>query len=405
MTTNSPAPHSSRSAFDFVVTSGVITSDKPTNGLVAIPAPNPNQMNRVVGFLPSGEKVVVAQRPGKGGMDFNKILGGKVFAVAADALSPVYEKDKDQKPTKTIKVENGLPLYSTSGFYTLSTKDYPALSVQEVYARVLPTGEQMLLVHKNAIDNRQTLTLSSDLDLDILTDFLVAALDDSQNLVSQFDADVNRKRERGIRRAKEDAEEASEEFEGPEFQELAVSKKDGNALALLAWRLENGTIGDAVIVRETEGLDDADRPVTKYLEAREAVDLFLTSDAYHLLSDELSNGRAVQLVFAIGHLMRSSVSFRRKVQNVLAEPADKVLYGDGAYIRGVTKNWSRSIVVLMNSQHPNFPKADYDAHHYVAAPRQAEMGMKKKADGSGWAPPEVVSYDLRALLLGEAHSA
>lgn len=392
-------PHSSHAQFDFVATSGILRSERPTKPLEAIAAPNPNQMNRIIGYLPDGQKVVVSQRPGRGGMDFTKLMGGKVFAVAADALSPVYEKGEDKKPTNVIKKEDGLPLYSASGFYSLSTKDYPALSLMECYARVLPGGEQVLLVTTDAIANKQTLRLESDFDLDVLTDFLVAALDDNNNLVAGFDAEINKKRERESRRAREDAEAAGETFEGPEFLELSVSKKDGNPLALLAWKHEDGSLHDAVVVRETEGLDDADRPVTKYLTSREAVDHFQGTEAFAQLNHELRNGRAVSLSFAVGHLMRCSVSFRKKVVNVAAEPADKVLYGDAAYIRGVLSNWARSIVVLMNSQHPSFPRADYDAHHYVAAPRQAEIGMKKKPDGSGWLPPQVVSYDLRALLL------
>jgi len=395
-----PKTHSSHAQFDFVAISGVIRSEKPNKGLEAVMASNPNQQNRIIGYLPDGVKVVVAQRPGRGGMDFTKLMGGKVFSVAADALSPVYEKGEDKKPTKNIKMEGGLPLYSSSGFYTLSTKDYPALGVMECYARVLPGGEQVLLVATDAITNKQTLRLESDFDLDVLTDFLVASLDDANNLVACYDEEINKKRERESRRAKEDADAANEPFEGPAFKELSVSKKDGNPLALLAWSTAAGEVRDAVIVRETEGLDDADRPVTQYLSAREAVDLFQTTEAFAELNDELRNGRAVSLAFAVGHLMRSSVSFRKKVVNTAAEPADKVLYGDAAYIRGVTTSWARSIVVLLNSQHPGFPRADYDSHFYVAAPRQAEIGMKKKPDGSGWLPPQVVSYDLRGLLLG-----
>lgn len=391
--------HSSHAQYDFVATSGILRSEKPSKGLEAIIAPNPNVLNRIIGYMPDGTKVVVSQRPGRGGMDFTKLMGGKVYSVAADALSPVYEKGADNKPTKKIKIEDGLPAYSSSGFYTLSTKDYPALSVMDCYARVLLGGEQVLLVTTDAIANKQTLQLASDFDLDVLTDFLAAALDDSHNLVVCYDEEINRKRERDSRRAREDAEEASEPFEGPAFKELAVSKKDGNPMALLAWRTADGEVYDAVIAREVDGLDDADRPVTNYISAREAVDQFQTTESFAHLNHELSNGRPVYLAFAVGHMMRCSVSFRKKVQNTLAEPADKFLYGDAAYIRGVTASWGRSIVVLMNSQHPGFPRADYEAHHYVAAPRQAEIGMKKKADGSGWQPPQVVSYDLRALLM------
>jgi len=67
--------------FDLVVRSTLVRSEKANKGLDTLPAPNPNQMNRIIGYLPDGTKVVIAQRPGKGGMDFNKIMGGKVFAV------------------------------------------------------------------------------------------------------------------------------------------------------------------------------------------------------------------------------------------------------------------------------------------------------------------------------------
>lgn len=350
--------HSSRDKFDIVSISGVIRSEKPTKALEAIAAPNPNQMNRVVGYLPDGKKVIVAQRPGRGGMDFTKLLGGKVFAVAADALSPVFEKDKDGKATKTQKTEDGVPLYSSSGFYTLSTRDYPALGILECYARVLPGGEQVLLVSTESIDNKQSIQLDSEFDLDMLTDYLIAALDDTHNLVSSFDTDINKKREREMRRAREDAEAAGETFEGPEYKELAVSKKDGNPLALLAWKSQDGQVHDAVIVREVEGLDEVDRPTIHYLTPAEAVERFQQTPAFASLADELRECRPVGLTFAIGHLMRCSVSFRKKVVNTAAEPADKVLYGDAAYIRGASANWVRSIVVLMNSQHPGFPRQD-----------------------------------------------
>jgi hypothetical protein len=54
--------------------------------------------------------------------------------------------------------------------------------------------------------------------------------------------------------------------------------------------------------------------------------------------------------------------------------------------------WCKALVSIMHSQHPGFPRADYDAHHYVAALRQAEVGMNKRADGSGWEPPAAIRY-------------
>jgi len=385
--------------FEFVATSVIIRGEKPTKGIEALASANPHQMNRIVGYLPSGEKVMVAHRAGKGGMDFTKLMGGKVYAVAADAVSAVMEKDDKGKSTRVQKKEDGLPLYSSSGFYTLSSKEYPAMALFEAYARVLPGGEQMLLVTDEALAQRQTLTLDSEFDLEMLTDFMVAALDDSANLVAEYDVQVNRKREVGLRRAREDAAERDETFEGPEFQDCAVSKKDGNPMAMLVWRLADGSVDSTVVVREAEGIDEVDRPMMRYMTPPEAVQHFEASPAYRRIQDELAAGRQVFIAMAVGHVMRCSVSFRRKVQATLAEPAEKILYGDGAFIRGVANTWAKSIVGILHSQHPNFPREDYPTHHYVAGLRQAEVGMSKKPDNSGWLPPQVVPYDLEAMVL------
>lgn len=332
-------------------------------------------------------------------MDFSKLIGGKVYALAADAMSPVMEKTPEGRSTKTQKVEDGLPLYSASGFYVLSTKDYPALKLFEAFARVLPGGEQILLVTPDALAHRQTLPLDSEFDLDMLSDLLTAALDDSANLVAEFDPQINKRRQTLIRRAREDAEESNSSFEGPEFQECSVSKKDGNPMALLVWQTSDGATDSTVIVREAEALDEVERPVMNYMSASEAVAHFQASEAYQRLLTELEAGRRVTMAFAVGHVMRASVSFRRKVQNVLAEPQDKPLYGDAAFVRGVCQSWTRAIVGILHSQHPAFPREDYPVHHYVAGLRQAEMGMAKRADGSGWQPPKVVEYDIQTMVL------
>lgn len=384
--------------FDFVVRSTVLRSEKPNKGLEAHLAPNPNQMNRLIGYLPDGTKVVVAQRHGRGGMDFNKLMGGKVFAVAADAISPVFEKDKDQKPTKNIKQEDGMPLYSSSGFYTLSTRDYPALDILEGFATLLNRGEQVVIITNQQLKAVQKMTLESELDLELVGSVFGEALSDENNLVAVFDADINKKRRRGIERAKEEAEDSGEAYSGVEFKELAVSKKDGNATLVLAWRVGNGPIKNTLVPREAEALDDADRPIMRYLSAPEAVERFTQSESFRSIQAELEAGNPVQLAFVSGHLMRTSVSFRRKVENVLAAPADKPVFGDAVYIHGALTGWCRTMAALMHSLHPNFPQADYEAHHYVAAPRQAEVGMSKKADGSGWQPPRVINYDIGQVL-------
>ena len=395
-------PHnfSSKSSFDFVVRTEIVRGEKANRGIEALPSTNPHQMNRITGYLSDGTKVMIAQREGRGGMDFNKLMGGKVFAVAADAFSPVKEKGEDGKPAGAQKTEDGLPLYSSSGFYSLSTKDYPALDIRETFMRILPSGEQMLLVTPEALEHRQTLTISSDLDLELLMEMLAGALDDSANLVAEHDTAINKKRELALRRAREDAEEAGEEFGGPAFEPCLVSKKDGNPLALLVWRYENGKADQATIARETEVLDpDTNRTALKFMTNKEAVEHFQEGDAFRRLNDEVASGRNVQLTYVVGHIMRCSVSFRRKAQEVFARPSDKPLYGDAAFISGARSGWVLAVVSILHSQHPKFPREDYNVHHYVATAHQAEIGMRKKPDGSGWLPPEGVTYDLRSLML------
>lgn len=386
--------------FDLVVRSTIIRSEKPNKGLEAIQAATQHQMNRIIGFLPDGTKAIIAQRPGRGGMDFNKILGGKVFAVAADGTSPVFEKDKDGKPTKTQKVEDGLPLYSSSGFYMLSSKEYPALDMAEYYSVLRNEGEQVILVSDAQLKNVEHIVLESDMDLEM--DFKVkalAALADDQNLVSRFDSGINNKRRRGIERARDDAQDAGEAYQGVEFKDLVVSPKDGNPAIIAYWQVEGEKFERALILRERPLDVESPHGAMEYLDNQGAWDEFCTTPGYARISSALDAGKKVTLHFVQAHVMRTSVSFRRKVVNVMAEPADKPQYGDAVYIKGALKGWCRAIVGILHSQHPNFPQADYEAHHYVATVRQAEIGMSKKADQQGWLPPMSVATDLFSLVL------
>lgn len=384
--------------FDLVVRSTIVRSEKANKGLDTLPAPNPNQMNRIIGYLPDGTKIVIAQRPGKGGMDFNKIMGGKVFAVAADGISPVFEKDKEGKATKTVKQEDGLPLYSSSGFYLMSSKEYPALDMLDAYTKLLNRGEQVALVTAAQLKATDKLVLESELDLEMMGATLLELLADSHNLVARFDADANKKRRRGIDRAKEEAEDAGEPFSGVAFKEVAVSKKDGNPLVVLSYRVVGSAeVQTLQVLREAEMVNedyDDGRTFTKYFTPEEALDALVQSKPYQQLAQLVDSGKAVEVAMTQGHLMRTSVSFRRKAENVLAAGTDKPLFGDAVYIHGALTNWCRGLVSILHSMHPNFPSADYDAHHYVVAVRQAEVGMSKKADGSGWTPPKVIPVPL-----------
>lgn len=385
--------------YELTIRSAVLRSDKPNKGLEAIASNNPNQMNRLIAYLPDGTKVMVAQRPGKGGMDFNKLLGGKVFMVAADGFSPVFEKGEDKKPTKVQKKEDGLPLYSASGFYLLSSKEYPALDVIEAYTLLADKGTLVHLLTAEQLAARQVAVLESEFDWELMQPGLLEALGDANNLVARFDADINKKRKRGIERFKEECEDSGEKYEGVEFAELAVSKKDGNAVLVYAWSTEGGAVQSGAITRQADIITEEGKLITAYFSAEEALEHFMKTPEGKRLATALESGKPVRFGFAQGHVMRTSVSFRRKAENVLAAGTDKPLYGDAVYVHAGLKGWVKGLVTLMHSQHPNFPQADYDAQHYVGAPRQAEVGMDKKTDGSGWVPPQAPEYDIARALL------
>lgn len=382
--------------FDFIVRSTILRGEKPVAALKAIEAATPHQMPRVIGYLPDGTKAMIAQRPGRGGMDFTKLMGGKVYAVAADGTSPVYEKDGDGKATKVQKMEEGLPLYSSSGFYLLSSKEYPALEIGEYFTLLREKGAQAVLVSDAQMAAAQSFPVDSELDFELLSSAAIDALGDAHNLVTKFDADINRKRRRGIERARDDAQDNNEAYEGAIFAELAASKKDGNPALVAFWQAEGKAPESTLILRETVVLDDGERAVTQYLDPTQAWDFFTQSAEYKSILQLLDAGVPVQFGFIQAHVMRTSVSFRRKVENVLAAPPEKPAFGDAVYILGALKSWCRGIGAIMQSQHPNFPAADYDAHHYVVALRQSEVGMNKKADKSGWSAPQMVYSNLLA---------
>lgn len=386
--------------YELTIRSVVLRGEKANKALDAVQAPNPNQMHRVTAFMPDNQQVVVAQRPGKGGMDFNKLLGGKVYAVAADGMSPVFEK-KDGKATKVQKQEDGKPLYSSSGFYLLSSKDYPALDIFEAYTLLDEKGEHVLALTETQLAARQRQVLSSELDFDLLQMALKDGLDDKLNLVSRNDEAMNRKRRRGIEAAQNEALDADEKYAGVAFKELAVSKKDGNPF--VAYAFQNGDEQRYGFILRRVDIEDPDRDdgriITKYLSPEEAVDAFSQTENGIELARLLAAETEVVFSFVQGHEMRTSVSFRRKVENVLAAPPEKTQFGDGVYIVSALAQWTKAIVGTMFSMHPTFPLADYDSHHYVVGLRQAEIGMNKKPDGSGWIPPKALSYDIPAALL------
>jgi hypothetical protein len=379
--------------FKFIVQSTILRGEKANKPLEAIEAATPHQMNRLIGYLPDGTKAVIAQRPGKGGMDFTKLMGGKVFAVAADGTSPVFEKDSEGKPTKNQKHEDGLPLYSSSGFYLLSSRDYPALDLGEYFTLLRENGSQVLMISDAQVANAQKVLLDSEFDLELVGASAQEALSDHNNLVTRFDEGINRKRRRAIERAQEEAQDAGEDYTGVAFKELSASKKDGNPALVAFWQIGGNHIQSTVILREILILDAGERPVTQYVDAAQAWEQFTATLDYQSIVAALNEGTPVTFGFVPAHAMRTSVSFRRKVENVMAAPTEKAQFGDAVYIQGAMRGWCRGIVGIMQSQHPNFPAADYEAHHYVVAVRQAEVGMNRTQDNTSWLPPQIIHVD------------
>lgn len=386
--------------YQLVVRSKIIRGEAPNKPVDAQPSPNPNQMNRLIGYLDDGQKVCVAQRHGKGGMEFNKLLGGKVFAVAGDGMSPIFEKDKNGQATKVQKTENGLPAWSSSGFYLLSSKEYPALDLFVAYSLLLEKGEKVALITDAQLSDTEVIPLSSELDLDLLEAVFEQLLGNDRNLVARFDEGVNKRRDRGIRRAKEEAEDNEQEYAGVAYAPLAVSKKDGNPFVLLAWASTSGASGTARILREKEVILDG-KVVTQYYTPEEALAVFKSSAEYAALERTLQQ-EEVHVAYTQGHIARTSVSFKKKVQNYLAAPVPPA-YGDAVFIKAALEHWTSSIVTLMYSQHPGFPLSDYDSNHYVAACRQAEVGMDK--EGTAWSKPVALTYSLEAFLMSKAREA
>lgn len=397
--TNAAQHLAASKTFDFAVASAIIQSEKPNKGLDARVAANANLMHRLTGFLPDGTHVAVAQRPGRGGMDFNKIVGGKVYAVAADGFSPVFEKGTDGKPSKTQKVEDGLPLYSASGFYMLSSKEYPALKITTTYALLQDGGARALLLSDGQLENQKSVVLESDQEWSTLEQSLTAALSDRKNFMARFDVDVNKKRQRGISRAREEVEDAGDTYAGVEFKELSVSPKSGSPFVFLVWTTGQAQ-GHAIIARQGDVVDrETGMLRTTYFDPEQAVNHFKNSQAGQALLTELSYG-PVSISYVAGFDLRTSVSFKRKAENMAADTSGKNQYGDAVFIQGALKGWCKAIVNIFYSQHPHFPAADYEAHHYVAALRQAEVGMNKKPQGqTGWLPPVAIHYGIGSWLL------
>lgn len=380
--------------FDMVSSTLIIRSEKPNKPLTAVASNNPHQMDRILGFAPDGTAVAVAKRPGRAGVEFNKLQSGKVFAVAADACSPVMEKDDAGKSTKTQKMEDGAKLYSASGFYLLSSKEYPSVDIETRYVHLSDaTGEVALTVSEEQIAAMKQLHVASDMDLDILVSALEADLDDKHNPLMRFVEGANRSRKRTIDAAKAEAEDADETYGGVEHKELPLSNKDGNPFLMLRIVFSDGQVLQSAIQRESVS-EKGDKRIREYFTAAQAVERFLQSPVWTKLSQGVEAGNSADVMVIQGTAMRTSVMFRNKVA---AQTKDPKATGDGPFIRGASQGWVKGIVSTMFSRHPAFPQQDYDCLHFVAALRQAEMGMNKKAEG-GFELPQPILYSISSVM-------
>lgn len=396
--------------FDINIKSLVIKGD-PVKNNVALQgnlSPNPNQMNRLKGYLPDGTLAYIAQRPGKGGMEFNKLLSGKVFAVAADAITPVYEKDKEGNKTDKIKTEDGLPVYSSSGFYLLSSKEYPALSIFNCVSKLLDKGESAICVTAHQLKSNYRLKLESSIEFDIFLKQMEDMLSPEYNACSEFVENTNKLRQRGIQREKEECEDQNAKYAGVEYSPLTLSKKDGNPALVLSYETKDGKlVEDLVLMQATitdENYDDG-RLVTKYFTPSEAVAFYLESFAGQKFLKEIEAQEALDACLIPANVFRTSVSFRKKVSNFYNSSKTQALYGDAVFLDKAFKEWTKSIANVIYSKHPNFPSVDYDSLHYVVALRQSELGMNRLTKGSEteratYSPPEAVSIEyLRPLVI------
>lgn len=379
--------------FDLIVKSEIITSDKPTKPIEARPSNNPHIPDRIQGFLQDGTPVMVAKRPGKGGIEFNKFFSGKIYAVSADGFSAIMEKDDKGKKSNTQKEEEGMKLYSSSGFYLLSSKDYPSLKCFKAYTRLSSDGSLIYSIPETNI-NINDLTLQAGESLEKVESIVLAKLDDSLNLVAPFNADVNKKRKRAITTAQETAEDDGEDYTGAKYTELEVSKKDGTPFVLILCKTAAGVNQFLVSRRREKPSADGKHTNIEMLSALDALEEFKGSKQYANLLARVSQGAELKIIQ--GWLMRSSVSFKGKIDLVREKEPD---FGASVYIHSALKGWTKAICTMMYSKHPKFPQEDYEHNSYVMACLQAEIGINRQGkkqtpegEKDAWSNPMAISY-------------
>lgn len=229
--------------------------------------------------------------------------------------------------------------------------------------------------------------------------YLLGALSDDLSLVRAHDEEFNRKRRRMIQRAGEEAEDLGEQYAGVAYEPLVASPRDGAPCVVLGWRSPAGEWCNHLITRHIEvpNEDDPLDPIAKVrmCDPKDVVQHFWDGRIGKALIAAVKGGRSIELCATPGHVMRTSVSFKRKVQNLQSGEMKKG-FGDAVFIEAALGGWVRSIVSVLPMFHPQFPAVDYDSLHYVAAPRQSEVELVREEEG-GALKPRGIHYCIAAL--------
>lgn len=391
-----------QSQHSFIIKSALLFAESQKTGIEGALSTNPHQSDKLYCLDDQGRKVIVAKRGGtKGGVEFNKLISGKVLAVIADGFSPQLEKQKEgaQGPDKgrappLQKTEDGKLLFSSSGFYLASTKEYPSLISTAALTKLDAGGLLIRAITQQQLFQARAVPVASLQELNAALRGLRDALSDEHVTTAPFAEQINKARKRAISRAQEDAEDEGAKYEGVQFAELAASPRDGAPFVALAWECA-GQLGCTLVTKDR--LDNTGKFETvAALTTEEAVALFSRSTQYRFLADSVKQGQQLRLYFVSGNTYRSSVSFKKKVENAKVD-SPKNKYGDAVFINGISQGWAKGFITVMHSMHPAFPSKDYDALHFVASARQSEIRMCKNDQGS-WNPPEVIHYELAKLL-------
>ena len=379
----------------WIVQSAIIVGMNPGKPLEIQLSENPHKANKIIGRLLDGTAVIVSLRPGRGGVPINKLSTGKVFAVAADSFSPVYEKEGG-KPTKRQKVEaDGTLHFSTGACYLMSTGEYKALVMGYYLTYVPQSGDEFFVIDSAAITTRVQVTLRNKEDYVAFLRYMCRCLNPNNNWMHVHNSVINRVRARKIRTAQEQADEEGYVYEGIQPNDLDIDPRDGAPTVFLDVRDAVLTSQSAFeIVRCAMGRIEPDTGRISYthMSHTDRMKTFANEPLAHRIVARLKAGREVVVSIAQGATFRQSVSTKKKFANAL----DGSNSGDSFYCNHAIGKWTNSMVGVMHSTHPRFPNEDYTTNHFVASLRQAEVLME---NGSGsWRPLDIPGYDIPASI-------